>query len=206
MRLPNEAHDSHRWLIGEIAPDFTLLDVWALPVGGRRDDFDAFLAALAFFDPAHTGTTLTRFLFWLRLRAGALLGWDDPTKERRIPGCSESSLAVRVPDALADTAEDHAISNAMRTTAGGFTPLYKTDDEWAAEISNDTVHGVMHLAWVQQPDGRYRAQMGVYVKPRGWFGRVYLKCIEPFRHLIVYPALTRQVGRMWRATVADVTP
>ena len=53
-----------------------------------------------------------------------------------------------------------------------FVPLYRTDDEFAAEISNQTVHGVMHLAWV--PTGRapgHEAQMAVYVKPRGRFGQ-----------------------------------
>ena len=50
-------------------------------------------------------------------------------------------------------------------------PLYRTDDEFAAEISNQTVHGVLHLAWVEQGDGRYQAQMAVYVKPRGRLGQ-----------------------------------
>lgn len=81
----------------------------------------------------------------------------------------------------------------------GAIPLYRTDDEWAAEISNDTVHGVLHLAWVEQRDGRYRAQMGVYVKVRGKLGAIYMMLIAPFRHLIVYPALMRQIGRAWDA-------
>ena len=34
MRLPNSAHEARPWVIGEIAPDFRLLDVWALPVQG----------------------------------------------------------------------------------------------------------------------------------------------------------------------------
>lgn len=67
----------------------------------------------------------------------------------------------------------------------------------ASEFSNGTVHGVLHLGWVQREGGRYGAQMGVYVKPRGRTGGAYLKLIEPFRHLIVYPALMRQVQRRW---------
>jgi hypothetical protein len=39
MRLPNSAHESRRWRIAEIAPDFRLEDVWALPARGGRDDF-----------------------------------------------------------------------------------------------------------------------------------------------------------------------
>ena len=36
MRLPNSAHESRPWRIREIAPDFILEDVWALPTPGRR--------------------------------------------------------------------------------------------------------------------------------------------------------------------------
>lgn len=78
-------------------------------------------------------------------------------------------------------------------------PLYRTDDEWAAEISNETVHGVVHLAWVSRGEGRYRGQMAVYVKPRGLLGEAYMRMIEPFRRFIVYPALMRQIGRAWEA-------
>ena len=39
MRLPNAAHDSRPWRIREIASDFTVEDVWALPVHGGAEDF-----------------------------------------------------------------------------------------------------------------------------------------------------------------------
>lgn len=81
----------------------------------------------------------------------------------------------------------------------GFQPLYRTDVESAAEISNRTVHAVMHLAWVDQGTGRYQGQMGVYVKPRGRFGAGYMALIAPFRHWVVYPALMRQIERAWDA-------
>ncbi len=42
-----------------------------------------------------------------------------------------------------------------------FTPLYLLDDEWAAEIANRTMHGVMHLGWVPDGTGGYRGQMAV---------------------------------------------
>ena len=65
----------------------------------------------------------------------------------------------------------------LRNTATGpephparFSPLYRTDEEWAAEISNGTVHAVMHLTWVERSEGVFQGQMGVYVKPRGRLG------------------------------------
>ena len=60
----------------------------------------------------------------------------------------------------------------LRGTAAGvdflaqpFVPLYRTDDEFAAELSNRTIHAVMHLAWAEQASGDYQGQMAVYVKP-----------------------------------------
>jgi hypothetical protein len=96
------------------------------------------------------------------------------------------------------------ISSAMRQTAGGFTPLYFAADECAAEISNETVHGALHLAWVRQKNGRYRAQLGVYVKARGLLGEIYLKVIGPFRHVVVYPSLMRSIGRAWEARTSPM--
>ena len=69
----------------------------------------------------------------------------------------------------------------------------------AAEIANRTVHGVMHVGWVPDPAGGYRGQMGVYVKPNGRLGAAYMTAIRPFRHLIVYPPMLRQIGMQWRA-------
>src|SRR5205807_8226507 len=87
----------------------------------------------------------------------------------------------------------------MHQAADGFIPLYRTDDVRAAENSIATVHGVLHLAWVEEGGGRHRAHMAVYVKPRGRLGKTYMMLIGPFRHLIVYPSLMRAIGRAWDA-------
>jgi len=80
-----------------------------------------------------------------------------------------------------------------------FTSLYLLDDEWAAEVANRTVHGVMHVGWVPDDAGGYRGQMAVLVKPNGLFGTAYMAAIRPFRHLIVYPPAMRQIEREWWA-------
>jgi hypothetical protein len=41
--------------------------------------------------------------------------------------------------------------------------------------------------------------MAVLLKPNGLFGAAYMAAIKPFRYVIVYPALMRQIGREWRA-------
>ena len=54
--------------------------------------------------------------------------------------------------------------------------------------------------------GSYRGEMAVYVKPNGLLGEAYMAAIRPFRHLIVYPPLMRQIGRQWRASGGDPRP
>jgi hypothetical protein len=41
--------------------------------------------------------------------------------------------------------------------------------------------------------------MAVLVKPNGLLGDAYMAAIKPFRYLIVYPAMLREMGRRWRA-------
>ena len=74
-----------------------------------------------------------------------------------------------------------------------------TENEWAGEIANRTMHGVMHLGWVPDGAGGYRGQMAVLVKPNGRLGRAYMAAILPFRYFIVYPRMLDEIGRRWRA-------
>ena len=201
MKLPNAAHLSHPWRIREIAPDFTVEDVWALPVHGGPEDFPKLIALGSSLDPANADSLPTRALWRFRDLLGKWfdLGRITPSEngdgaadKLPIPGSRDISLADRLPDDLrGSTAALPPVDFQM------FTPVYLTDDEFAAEISNKTMHGAMHLAWVEQGDGRYQGQMAVYVKPRGPFGSGYMALIKPFRHWIVYPALMRQFERMW---------
>src|SRR3712207_1127037 len=99
----------------------------------------------------------------------------------------------------------------LRNTVAGlhfdsvpFAPLYRTDVEFAAEMSNRTVHSVMHLAWVDWGEGRYQGQITVYVKPRGPLGKGYMALIKPFRYWVVYPDLMRQIERAWNRRVPAV--
>jgi hypothetical protein len=136
-----------------------------------------------------------RTLWSLRWKVGKLLGWDSP----------DAGLGSRVP-----TLRDRLPADLREVPSGPdfdalpFTSLYLLDEEWAAEIANRTVHGVMHLGWVPDGTSGYRGQMAVLVKPNGLLGTVYMAAIKPFRYLIVYPALMREIGRDWLAI--DPTP
>jgi hypothetical protein len=197
MRLPNSAHESRRWRVAEITPDFRLEDVWALPARGSAEDFEALLAVMASLDPAHGASAATRLLFSIRYRLGGWFGWDDASRETAIPGMAETTLSARLPRDLRNTDTN------LDRSSSGFRPLYRTDLEWAGELSNRTVHAVLHVAWVDQGEGCYQGQMGVYVKPRGRLGAAYMALIRPFRHRVVYPALMRQIEQAWNTKAAQ---
>jgi hypothetical protein len=196
MRLPNSAHEAGHWRIRAIAPDFTVEDVWALPAQGQAQDFDRLVKIAVSSDPARVESGPARALWSLRDRLGGWFGLgriseETGSAELPIPGTNETSLSGRLPDDLRGTATGLTFASLP------FEPLYRTDDEFAAEISNRTVHGVMHLAWAERGEGDYQGQMAVYVKPRGSLGKGYMALIRPFRHWIVYPALMRQIERAW---------
>jgi hypothetical protein len=189
MRLPNTAQTSRPWRIHELTRDFRLEDVWALPTPGGPGDFPRLVRLMAAGDPSHGSSGAVRALFAIRWKVGALLGWDRPATG---PGSRRPTLRGRLPADLRDGPSGPDFG------ALPFTPLYLTGDEWAAEIVNRTVHGVLHVGWVPDRAGGYRGQMAVYVKRNGLLGTGYMTLITPFRHLIVYPPLLRQIGRDWR--------
>ena len=188
-KLPDTAHTSQPWRIHQITSDFRLEDVWELATPGGPADFPQLVSVMSSFDPGKASSGPVRALFALRWKVGKLLGWDDPDTGlgSRVP-----TLRDRLPDDLRETP---SVSGADDLP---FTPLYLTDDEWALEIANQTVHGVMHLGWVPDGAGGYRGQMAVLVKPNGLFGAAYMAAIAPFRYLIVYPAMMREIERKWR--------
>ena len=197
MRLPNSAHEAHPWAITDIAHDFELLDVWALPVRGGAEDFQRLLELMASFDPSDSDSLAARILWRARELLGSWFGldsgWDEGVGKSPIPDTNETSLNDRLPAHLRGTAAD------LDFDAVPIAPLYRTDDEFAGEVANETVHGVIHLAWVHRGEGRYQGQMAIYVKPRGLLGKGYMALIQPFRHRVVYPALMRQIERQWNA-------
>jgi hypothetical protein len=197
VRLPETAHTSRRWRIHELTRDFDLEDVWALPTPGGPDDFPRLVRLMGSFDPARSSLLPVRALFGLRLTIGRLLGWDGPDAGlgSRVP-----TLRDRLPPDLRDAA------SAPPSDGLGFVPLYLCDDEWALEIANRTVHGVLHLGWVSDDSGGWRGQMAVLVKPNGLLGLAYMTAITPFRHLIVYPLMLRDIGRAWRAAERSDRP
>jgi hypothetical protein len=164
MRLPESAHTSRPWRIHELTPDFRLEDVWALPTPGGADDFPRLVEAIAGGDPAQGTSRAGRALWAIRWKLGEIFGWDD---EREGVGSRVDTLRDRLP------ADMRAAGSGPEFESLPFKPLYQLDDEWAAEIANRTVHGVLP----------------------------YMAAISPFRHLVVYPPVMQRIGREWHARV-----
>jgi hypothetical protein len=198
MRVPDDVLKTQRWIIADVVPDFDVEDVWALPIEGGPDDFGAVVDMMGALDFPGSASLPVRVLWGIRDLLGRLFGLgrvstsaDEAGVWPPVPGTGERSLLERVPAELRGTATDSGL------TEKPFRPLYRTGTEFADEISNRTMYGVMHLAWVDQGDDRYRVQMTVYVKPRGVLGKAYMAFIKPFRYAIVYPALMRHLERAW---------
>ena len=190
MKIATTEHTSRPWLIHQLTPDFTVEDVWALPTPGGPDDFPRLLAGFGASAFPEGAPAVVRVLWDLRWKLGSAFGWDRPDGGlgSRVP-----SLRERLPAELRDGPTGPDLPR--------FDSLYLRDDEWAAELANRTVHGVLHLGWVPDGAGGYRGQMAVLVKPNGAFGRAYMAAIKPFRYAFVYPALMRMVARGWSEPV-----
>ncbi|MEU3350899.1 DUF2867 domain-containing protein [Streptomyces sp. NPDC037389] len=190
MRLPSTAHTTQPWLIHEIAADFRLEDVWALPTPGGPDGFATLVSVLQDGDFQQDAPKAARLLWRLRWKVGAAVGVDG---NRDGLDTRVQSLRHRLPPELREAA-------ATRPDEGRspFTFLYELGNERAAEIANRTMHGVVHLGWVPNGEGGWRGQMAVLVKPNGRRGTAYMAAIKPFRHLIIYPAMMRSWERRWQ--------
>ncbi|WP_328301448.1 DUF2867 domain-containing protein [Streptomyces sp. NBC_00435] len=192
MRLPRTAHTDRPWRIHEIAGDFKVEDVWDLPTPGGPDDLARLVDQFRGGTRDRVSSPVGRALFAIRWKLGALLGWDSPADG---VGGRVATLRDRLPADLREGPRGPDLSSFP------FTSVYQTHDEWAAEMANRTVHGVMHIGWVADADGAggYHGRMAVLVKPNGLLGTVYMAGIKPFRYLGVYPALIRGIGREWEA-------
>ena len=191
-RLPHPEYTSRPWRIHEVARDFRLEEeAGCPPVTGGRGHFPRLVAQLAAADPSRGSSRMSRMLWTVRGQIGQALRWDRP----------EAGLGSRVRTLRERLPSDLRNAPGPEFAALPFTPLYLLADEFAAEIANHTVHAVLtHVGWVTDGDGAYPGQLAVLVKPNGMLGARDLAAIRPFRNLIVYPRMMRDLARRWRAS------
>ena len=202
MKIDAQTYASKDWRALTLAEDFDLLDTWQFPIratgaqGQRFEDFCTLFASLA-NDRAQL-PWMARWLFGLRERMGRWFGWDKSANTLSMPGETSTTLRDRLSDDERASQASFYEATDLQEDPMQFRLVYRLADEQLSEISNATVHAMMHLVWADD-DGVYVPRMGVYVKRRGWFGQAYMTLIAPFRHWIVYPAMMRQVRASWAA-------
>jgi Protein of unknown function (DUF2867) len=180
-RLDLRAHD--------LLADVPLHDVWRveLPGGGlNRTLADArpFMSAehLMSVNPA------VRVLFQLRRWLGRVFRWDSPT---RTPG------ARSFIDRLSDEDRKQSLVE-PGLSDGPFTIIYVRRFEAVSEVRNATVHAFSVLA-LEQCSGGYRLFWAIYVAPVSRLTAWYMALIDPFRRVLIYPAVLSHVHQSWRA-------
>lgn len=188
-KLPDGAHLSQPWRIHDLTRDFRLEDVWRIRAPGRPDDKETAAEVLVYLDPADSSSFAVRALFALRWKIGGLLGWDEP----------DSGLGSRVPTLRDRLPADLRDTDPPKLQKLPFNSLYITDDEFAAEIANGTMHGILHVGFVPDGAGGHSGQMAVLVRRNGLLGAAYMAAIKPFRYLAIYPAMIREFERAWQA-------
>ncbi len=176
--------DLHAHLVLQGVP---LHDVWrvALPRGGSGRTI-ADVRSLVTAEPLRLGPVV-RGLFGLRTWLGSLFGWDS------LAATPEDSLFDRVPEELRRRSVPPPGSH-----DGPFVLLYGLERESVSEIRNATVHA-FSVGALDPTAGGYTLYWAVYVRPVGRVTRVYMALIDPFRRMLVYPAILRGLHDAWVA-------
>ena len=82
------------------------------------------------------------------------------------------------------------------TRAGNFRVVYRFENEELLELINRTAHAAALSALVETANS-YRFYFAVYVCNVSRVTPLYMALIDPFRKLIVYPALLKSVRSNW---------
>jgi len=184
LRLDLRAHA----LLGDVP----LHDVWMveLPGGGLNRtlaDARVFMSAASLMSL----NPVVHALFQLRAWLGRVFRWDSPMR-----ASSAQSFIHRL------SADDRQLSLIEPGSPDGpFTVIYVRPFEAVSEIRNATVHAFSVLAFEQRVRG-YRLFWAIYVAPVSRLTGFYMALIDPFRRVLIYPAILRHVHQSWCAAHA----
>ena len=167
--------------------DVPLHDVWAVDLdGGGPNRTMLNLRELLSMERIARVSPAVRLLFAVRGWLGRILSWD-----REPSGTGGTSYINRL---SAHDRKDSLVEPG--TVEGPFRVLYISSAEAILEIRNATVHAFSVFA-LRPREGGYRMLWAIYVKPVGPLTAWYMRLIDPFRRLIVYPAVLRYVRSSW---------
>ena len=180
-RLPLRVH---AFLAGVPLHDVWVVDLPRTRSGITLDEFLRTASACPFTSPP-----LVRALLNTRLFVGRLCGWD-----REPAATAWETFATRM------TTADRSKSLAPAGTREGlFRVVYRFENEQLLELINRTAHAAALSALVET-EYDYRFYFGLYVRNVGRSTPVYMVLIDPFRKLVVYPSLLRDVRAKWNKT------
>lgn len=154
------------------SPQLTLRDIPGLPPAAE----------------ARGASWIVRGLFGLRRWIGRLFHWDTQSAVRD-PSC----YAAR----LNDPERAQSLTPPGAAGPGPFRFVYEFERESLLEVHNATVHAFLSTSLEVIPGG-YRVWLAIYVRPVSRWTDWYMALIDPFRRLIIYPALIRRVQREWK--------
>ena len=193
MRVTPEEYERIDLRAHSLLADVPLHDVWGVELpGGDPGRTIVDLRALLSVEDITAANSAVRFLFALRAWLGRVFGWD-----REPPRASRESFLQRL-----SPADRECSLVTPGTPEGPFRVLFVSPRETISEIQNPTVHGFSVFALVERSSG-YRLYWAIYVRPVGGITSWYMRLIDPFRRVIIYPAALRHIRAAWARGVAE---
>jgi hypothetical protein len=187
MRVDPRQYERLDLLAHSLLAGVPLHDVWAVELpGGGSGRTVADLRAILFSENLTHVNAVVRLLFALRARLGGIFGWDHEP-----PQADRASFLHR----LSETDRESSLV-APGTPEGPFRVLYVSPREAISEIQNATVHAFSVFALAEHPLG-YCLYWAIYVRPVGRITWWYMRLIDPFRRLVIYPAVLRSIRTSW---------
>lgn len=178
-RTPLRAHS--------LLSNVPLHDVWAIDLpGGGPGRTVADVRELLSERKLRAANLAVNLLFRVRTQLGRVFDWDrEPAR------ASDHSFLHKL------TSVDHMSSLIPPgTREGPFRVLFVSPQEAISEIQNSTVHAFSVFALIERSSD-YRLYWAIYVRPVGHITFWYMHLIDPFRRVIIYPAVLRYIKAAW---------
>ncbi len=187
MRATREEYERIDLRAHSLLADVPLHDVWVVELsGGGPGRTIVDLRVLLSVENLTAANAAVRFLFGLRGWLGRVFGWD-----RAPPQSTRESFLSRL-----SPADRECTLVPPGTLEGSFRVLFVSTREMISEIQNSTVHAFSVFALVERCSG-YRLYWGIHVRPVGRITSWYMRLIDPFRRVIIYPAVLRYIRAAW---------
>jgi hypothetical protein len=193
VRVTPEEYERIELRAHALLGDVPLHDLWRveLPGGGPGRTMEDIRALLS-VESITAANAAVRFLFGFRAWLGRVFGLD-----REPPRAAQESFIARL------SASDRECSLvAPGTPEGPFRVLFVSPREAISEIRNPTVHAFSVFALVERSSG-YLLYWGIYVRSVGRITSWYMRLIDPFRRVIIYPAALRHIREAWVRRIAE---